>query len=69
MATYTQIQVYVKNKYGCNIKTCWIAHMKELCGLKVRVANNRNDITKRKYPCPEEKRPMIREAFNHFGML
>ena len=68
-ATYEQIRDFIKNKYGISIKHCWIAHMKELCGLKVRVAHNRIDITKRKYPCPEEKRPMIEEAFKHFGML
>ena len=68
-ATYEQIRDFIKNKYGISVKPCWIAHMKELCGLKVRVAHNRIDKTKRKYPCPEAKRPMIEEAFKHFGML
>ena len=33
MATYKEIQAYVKEKYGFQPKTCWIAHMKEVCGI------------------------------------
>lgn len=69
MATYKEIQEYIKDKYGCCVKTCWIAHMKEMCGINVKVANNRIDITKRTHPCPEENQPMIKEAFTHFKML
>jgi len=32
-ATYSEIQQYVKSKYGKVVKTCWIAHVKELSGL------------------------------------
>lgn len=32
MATYKEIQQYVKLKYGFTPKTCWIAHMKEMYG-------------------------------------
>ena len=38
MATYRQIQEYVKQEYGCTVKTCWIAHVKELNGLEVHTA-------------------------------
>ena len=69
MATYQEIQNYVKNKYGVAVKTCWIAHMKEVCGLDVKVSNRRNDPNKRVYPCPEGKKPMIGDAFRHFGMI
>ena len=34
MATYAKIQVWVKKEYGWQPKTCWIAHCKELKGLK-----------------------------------
>ena len=34
MATYKQIQEYVRDKYGYSPKTCWIAHMKDVCGLQ-----------------------------------
>jgi len=36
MATYVQIQNYIKDKYQCSIKTCWIAHIKEKCNLPKR---------------------------------
>ena len=69
MATYREIQAYVKEKYGFQPKTCWIAHMKEICGLPVKISHNRHDISSRVNPCPEEKQDAIREAFSHFGML
>lgn len=36
MATYKQIQTYVRTEYGFVPKSCWIAHCKELCGLPLR---------------------------------
>ena len=41
MATYKEIQAYVKDKYGFQPKMCWIAHMKEVCGIPVKNAPNR----------------------------
>lgn len=41
MATYKEIQGYVKETYGFSPKTCWIAHMKEVCGIPVKNAPNR----------------------------
>lgn len=41
MATYKEIQEFIQKKYGYCVKTCWIAHMKEVCGLPVKMANNR----------------------------
>lgn len=69
MATYKQIQEYAKEKYGIRIKTCWIAHMKEVCGLQRKDAPNRLNQEKRKYPCPEEKKEIIIEGFKHFEMI
>ncbi|WP_341876553.1 hypothetical protein [Defluviitalea saccharophila] len=69
MATYKEIQEYVKANFGFTPKTCWIAHSKEVYGLSPKVANNRNDMNKREYPCPAEKQEDIRKAFKHFGML
>lgn len=68
MATYAEIQKYIKAKYGYSVKTCWIAHMKEVCGLPVRMANNRQSESSRMYPCPTEKQKAIRDAFAHFQM-
>lgn len=69
MATYKQIQEYVKVTYGFTPKTCWIAHMKEVMGMGSRVAVNRIDLNKRTHPCPKEKQTYIEEAFRHFNML
>jgi hypothetical protein len=68
MATYKEIQAYVKEHHGFTPKTCWIAHVKELSGLKVRRAWNRKS-DQRAVPCPANKVQPIREAFRHFGML
>ena len=69
MATYKEIQDYISKKYGIKVKTCWIAHMKELCGLPLRQAPNRNDPSARVFPCPENVQKYIKEAFEHFKML
>lgn len=68
MATYKQIQEYVREQYHFTPKTCWIAHVKELSGLKVPPAPNRQGAT-RVNPCPPAKRESIRKALKHFGML
>jgi hypothetical protein len=68
MATYSLIQNWVRAEYGYMPKTCWIAHVKELCGLTVRSAPNRLG-PGRSNPCPPEKVPDIRAAFRHFGMM
>lgn len=68
MATYKEIQLFVKRRYGFNPRTCWIAHVKEELGLPMREAHNRRG-AQRKYPCPEDNRPAIEAALRHFGML
>ncbi len=68
MATYKEIQQWVKQKYNFVPKTCWIAHVKELSGLPVAQASNRKGEERMK-PCPPEKIESIRAAFRHFGML
>jgi hypothetical protein len=51
MATYTEIQEWIKKKYGYTVKTCWIADVKAQCGLPMRTAHNRKG-KNRMYPCP-----------------
>jgi hypothetical protein len=60
--TYKAIQSEVKVFGGFVPKTCWVAHVFELSGRKLRVAPNRIDTTIRKYPCPAEKQAAILEA-------
>lgn len=69
MATYKEIQTYVKSNYGYTLKSCWIAHCKEVFGLSPKVSKNRINIEVRKHPCPEGKLDDIRNTFIHFGMI
>ncbi|MDI6638572.1 MAG: hypothetical protein QME82_06665 [Bacillota bacterium] len=69
MSTYRRIQEYVKRQYGFTPKTCWIAHVKELCGLEPRVSPNRYDASRRVNPCPPDKVGAIKEALKYFGMI
>jgi hypothetical protein len=67
-ATYKQIQSWVKQNYGFVPKTCWIAHVKNMCGLPMRNAPNRlgEDLVN---PCPQGKIEPIKAAFRYFKMI
>ena len=69
MPTYKQIQEYIKTEYGFNVRSSWIAHVKEMCGLNPIIAPNRKDRSKRIYPCPSNKIVPILKAFKHFKMI
>ena len=69
MATYREIQGYVREHYGYTPKPCWIAHTKALCGLNPKPAPNRRDPNSRVYPCPANKLEDIKAALAHFGMI
>lgn len=67
MATYKQIQDYVKKENGFVPKTCWIAHAKEISGLPVKKSHKRKG--KRQVPCPPNKLKPIQNDFRHFRMV
>jgi hypothetical protein len=69
MATVKEIQAYTKAQSGFVPKSCWIAHVKEMCGLSPKVAPNRKDINVRQVPCPANKITAIKEALHHFNMI
>jgi len=69
MATYTQIQEYIKKQFGYKPKSCWIAHMKEICGLNPKISSRRYDLNKRVCPCTLETQSDIKQAFEHFNMI
>lgn len=69
MATYKQIQAYVRNAFGLYVATCWVAHVKEICGLRPRPAPNRANKKIRANPCPTNKILPIKKTFRHFGMI
>jgi hypothetical protein len=69
MATYKEIQEYVKLKYGKTVKSCWIAHVKELNDLPRKVSPRRYDPNKRVHPCPDRYVDKIEDAFRYFKMI
>ncbi len=69
MATYRDIQIDIRKRHGRTIKTCWIAHVKELNGLRPRVAPNRSSIAKRQVPCPPQMRPLIEASMRRLKVL
>jgi hypothetical protein len=63
------IQQYVKKHYDKGVKPCWIAHVKEIVGLRPSKSPNRISPEHRKYPCPDEHIEKIKEALIHFKMM
>jgi hypothetical protein len=62
MATYSEIQAYVRSKHGFVVKTCWIAHVLADHGLTRGLAANRIDEERRVASCPPQKRAAIEQA-------
>lgn len=69
MAIYKQIQEYIKKTHDVSIKSCWVAHAKEICGIPTRKANNRKNVNERLYPCPDDEFQLIKATFKKFGMI
>lgn len=70
MATYDQICKDVMARHRTKfIQDCWIAHVKELNGLKPRQSHNRQSADVRVKPCPSDMRPLIEASMRRFGMI
>jgi hypothetical protein len=69
MASYRQIQEYVRQNNGFVPKSSWIAHVRSDLGLTKNTAPNRTKGTPMLHPCPDAKRPAIMNALKHFGMI
>ena len=67
--TVKQIQEYTKSHYGFIAKSCWIADVKEKCGLFVKPAWNRKNLNERKYPCPADKIEKIKTALQFYNLI
>ena len=69
-ATYSKIKEYVKDKYGVNVHTSYIAQVKRMCGLDMGKNYNKS---KKENPevkqCPQEKVEYIKDALRHFGLI
>jgi hypothetical protein len=68
MGIYERTQRDVKKHDGFVPKSCWIAHMKEECGLPVKKAWNRNGKA-RIVPCPPKNKKAIRDSFKRQGLI
>lgn len=69
-ATYEEIKKYVKDKYGVNVHTSYIAQVKRMCGLDM--GENYNKSKKEKpdvKKCPQEKVEYIKDALRCYNMI
>ena len=60
--TYTQIENYVKSKFGYSPKPCWVADVKRQMGYNIKIAHNRENENSIKNKCPKNKINDIKEA-------
>lgn len=68
--TYQKIKEYVKEKYGVNVHTSYIAQVKRMCGLNVGENYNRSKKEKSDVKqCLQEKVAYIKEALEYFGIV
>ena len=69
-ATYSKIKEYVKDKYGVNVHTSYIAQVKRMCGLDMGENCNKS---KKENPevkqCPQEKVEYIKDTLKHFKLI
>ena len=69
-ATYQKIKEYVKNKYGVNVHTRYIAEVKRMCGLDMGENYNKS---KKENPevkhCPQEKVEYIKDALKYYSVV
>lgn len=69
-ATYQKIKEYVKEKYGLNVHTKYIAELKRKHGLPMHEAPNKVEVPKKEYlACPEEKAEAIEDALSYFQLI
>lgn len=68
--TYQKIKEYVRDKYGVNVHTRYIAEVKRMCGIEMGENYNKS---KKENPevkqCPQEKVEYIKDALRCFGMI
>lgn len=69
-STYKKIKVYIKEKYGLNVHTAYIAEVKRDFGCDMVEAYNAVELLKRKsLHVTPEKRAAITDAIIHFGVI
>lgn len=69
-ATYAEIKKYIKDTYGANIHTLYIAQIKRKYGLDMGKNYNLAADPKKRVPqCPMDKEKMLLDALKHFKMI
>lgn len=68
-ATYQKIKDYVKDKYGVNVSSLYIAQIKDKCGLDKERTDDNTDNKYHVPRCSKEKEEVIMDAFRHFGLI
>ena len=69
-ATYSKIKEYVKEKYGVNVHTSFIAQVKRMCGLDMGENYNKSKKENQEVKqCPQEKVEYIKDALRHFKLI
>ena len=69
-ATYSKIKEYVKEKYGVNVHTSYIAQVKRMCGLDMgENYNNSKKENQEVKQCPQEKVEYIKDALRYYKLI
>ena len=69
-ATYAEIKKYIKDTFGANVHTLYIAQVKRKYGLDMGKNYNLAADPKKRVPqCPRDKEKMLLETLKHFKML
>ena len=67
--TYGNIKKWIKEKYGLNVSSLYIAQIKDKAGIKERENYNIGSGEGKVLHCPPEKEKAIMNAFRHFGLI
>ena len=67
--TYGSIMRYIKEKYGFNVSSNYIAQIKDKAGLKKRRNYHIGSGQGRVLICPPEKEEAIMDAFRQFNLI
>ena len=68
-ASYGEIKEYVKERYGLNVSSLYIAQMKDKAGIKERENYNIESGEGKVLHCPPEKEKAIMDTFRHFRLI
>jgi hypothetical protein len=63
LVTDLEIEQWVRQNYGFIPHPFWISHCKEL------FLHEREELRHPWHECPLDKRPVIRKAFEYFGLI